>query len=127
MRTPNLIAQANFGSGLNPDGGIATEGIAAFNTAEPLTGLEIWISQIISLVTTIGSITFVFIFLLGAFKWISAGDDSGKLQKARDQMVQAVIGLVIMVAGYAIIGLVGEMIGIKILQPAQQIEEIFNL
>lgn len=132
MRTPRLIAAtAEFGSGLQPvdgaDNPIYNEGLASFNTGTPLSSLEILISNIIGLLTTLGALVFIFMFFYAAFRWISGGDDAGKIQKARDQMVQAVIGLVIMVAGYAIIGLIGSMVGIKLLEPAAQIEAILGL
>ena len=123
----NLIAQAaDFGTGLKPQSGIAgTNSLANFDTDTPFTSLETLISTLIGLFTTIGSITFIFMFLYGAFKWISGGDDSAKIQKARDQMVQAVLGLIIMVAGYALIGLIGTMVGISILNPAELLNDIF--
>ena len=66
-------------------------------------------------------------FFYGAFRWITGGDDSAKIQKARDQMVQGVLGLIIMIAGYAIIGLIGEMVGIDILNPAEQIRNVTGI
>lgn len=122
----NLIAKAEFGTALQPQGGI-TDGIAKFNTDTPLTSLELWISRLFGLVTTIGSIVFIFMFFYGAFRWLSGGDDSAKIGKARDQMVQGVIGMIIMVAGYAIIGLIGAMIGIDILNPAEQIRSVIGV
>ncbi|MDH5533400.1 MAG: hypothetical protein OEX81_03170 [Candidatus Pacebacteria bacterium] len=123
----NLLAAANFGpTGLQPQGG-TTEGIANFDTATPLTSLELWISRLLGMITTIGAIVFIFMFFYGAFRWLSGGDDTAKIGKARDQMVQGVIGMIIMVAGYAIIGLIGEMIGIDILNPAQQIRDVTGI
>jgi hypothetical protein len=122
-----LIAErANFGvRGLKPSTEI-TEGLAAFNTDTPLSSLELLISNIVGILTTLGGLVFIFMFFYGAFRWITGGDDSAKIQKARDQMVQGVIGLIIMIAGYAIIGLIGAMIGFDILRPAAQIEQIFS-
>jgi hypothetical protein len=126
MMIYNLIAAAEFGTGLKPQGGI-TEGIANFDTDLPLTSLELWISNILGLITTVGGIVFIFMFFYGAFRWLSGGDDSAKIGKARDQMVQGVIGMIIMIAGYAIIGLIGAMIGIDILNPAQQIRDVTGI
>lgn len=125
MTNPNLIAQT-FGTGLQPQTA-GSGGISDFDTAKPLTSLELLVSNLIGLLTTIGALVFVFMFFYGAFRWITGGDDAAKIQKARDQMVQGVIGLVIMVAGYAIIGLIGSMVGINILSPAAQVRGILGL
>jgi len=123
----NLIAQNKklFGTGLTPQGD-TTEGLANFDTKAPLTSLESWISNIIGLLTTLGALVFIFMFFYGALSWIAGGDDSSKVQKARDQMIQGIIGLVILVAGYAIIGLIGALVGIDILNPGKQIIKIFG-
>lgn len=123
----NLIAAtAEFGTGLrqtNPP----TQGLAAFDTTDPLTSTELLFSQIIGFLTLLGGLIFIVMFLNGAFKWITGGEDAGKIQKARDLMVQAVIGLIVMVAGYAIIGLIGSVVGFDMLNPAQNAKTIFGL
>lgn len=126
MIDSKLIAQAEFGSGLSPVNR-PTSGIAAFDPSTPLTSTELVFSQIIGFITLLGGLIFIVMFLNGAFKWISGGEDAAKIQKARDLMVQAVIGLIVMVAGYAIIGLVGAIVGLDILNPAQNIRTVFGL
>lgn len=122
-----LIADtANFGTGLNP-AVTPTSGLAAFDTTDPLTSTELLFSQIIGFLTLLGGLIFIVMFLNGAFKWITGGEDASKIQKARDLMVQAVLGLVVMVAGYAIIGLVGSVVGFDMLNPAENARTIFDL
>lgn len=48
-------------------------------------------------------------FLWGAIEWITAGGDSGKVGKARDKITQAIIGLVILVGSFVIIGFIGRV------------------
>lgn len=55
---------------------------------------------------SIGAIMVLLYFLWSAIDWILAGGDSGKLQKARDKMVNAIIGIILLVSAYAIIGFV---------------------
>ncbi len=126
MKQNLIAATAEFGTGLNP-ATTPTSGLAAFNTADPLTSTEVLFSQIIGFITLLGGMVFIVMFLNGAFKWISGGEDASKIQKARDLMVQAVIGLIVMVAGYAIIGLVGSVIGFDMLNPAENAKTIFGL
>lgn len=80
--------------------------------------LETLISNMLGLLTVVGSLVFVTYFLLGAISWISSGGDSSKVGKARDQMLQGVLGLVVLVIMYAVVGLVGSIVGIDILNPA---------
>ncbi|MCC6711003.1 MAG: hypothetical protein IT416_01485 [Candidatus Pacebacteria bacterium] len=91
-----------------------------------LSNLELFISNIIGFMTTIGTVFFVIYFVLGAFEWITSGGDKGKTEKARTRMMNGAIGLVIIVASYAILGLLGSFIGIDLLNPAEQIQTIVD-
>ncbi len=76
-----------------------------------------FISNLITTITVIGGLAFVIYFILGSIKWITAGGDKGKMQEAQTQMTQAAIGLIAMTAAYSIIGIVGGVLGINILNP----------
>lgn len=52
---------------------------------------------------SVGGLLVLVYFLWGGIEWISAGGDSGKVQKARDRITQAIIGLVVLVGAFAII------------------------
>lgn len=52
---------------------------------------------------TVGAILVLVYFLWGAIEWIVAGGDQGKVQKARDRMTQAAIGLVLLVGSFTIL------------------------
>lgn len=115
--------RAQFGSGIEPPFETAysdnlTEGTEAFST------LELLVSNILGIMTALGSLIFIVYFLLGAIGWISAGGDSSKISKARDQMLQGVLGLVVLVALYAIVGFIGSIVGIDILLPAETLEKL---
>ena len=100
------------GSGDDPSGGTA------------LTNVETLISNVIGLLTVLASLMFVIYFILGAFEWISSGGDKGKLEKARNRMMYGVIGMIIIVGAYSLLGLLSGIIGIDFLNPAQQIRDI---
>lgn len=119
-----LIAQANFGGGFRPPTDAFSSG--RFDSAEAsgqgaLNNLELALSNIIGVLTVVAGITFTVYFFLGAFKWITAGGDSGRVQKARDEMVNGVIGLIVIVAAYGVVGLIGTIVGIRILNPGEQL------
>ncbi len=70
-----------------------------------------------SLVGAIFIFSFLFAFvylLLGAFNWITSGGDKAKLESARDMITQAVIGIIIVAAAWAIMKLVGQFVGIDL-------------
>ena len=57
----------------------------------------------------VGGIAVIIYFMWGAFEWITAGGDSGKLTNARNKMVQAAIGLIILVSSFTILGFVSSL------------------
>jgi cytochrome bd-type quinol oxidase subunit 2 len=75
------------------------------------------LSTIITSLTVVGGLAFVIFFTLGGLKWLTAGGDKAKVSEAQQQMTQGVIGLVAMVAGLFVVGVVGGVLGIDILNP----------
>lgn len=120
-----LAQRANFGGGVEPIGNQYGQNVTDSATAA-VTDLETLISNGIGFLTIIAGLFFIFFFFLGALKWVTAGGDSGKVGKARDEMVQGVMGLVVIVAAYGIIGLIGRIIGLDLLRPGQQIIELIT-
>ena len=98
------------GAGLGPFG----ENVAG-SGEQGLTQVTNAISSIIGVMTLGASIWFIFQFLVGGIKWISAGGDKGKLTEARDRLTSAFIGLVVVVAGWGILALAGKFFGFDIL------------
>lgn len=87
------------------------------NITNPTEQGSSFISTIITTITIAGSLSFVIFFTIGALKWITAGGDKGKVSEAQAQMTQGAIGLIALVASYFIIGIVGAVLGIDILNP----------
>ncbi|MFZ5438296.1 MAG: hypothetical protein ACOZAK_04570 [Patescibacteria group bacterium] len=58
---------------------------------------------------SLGAITVIIFFIWGSMEWITSGGDKGKVENARNRITQAVIGLVVLVGSYAIIGFIGEI------------------
>jgi hypothetical protein len=82
------------------------------------------ISSTIALLTIIAFIWFSFKLVIGAIGVISAGGDKGKLAKARDDITNGLIGLVIVISAIFIVGLLGILFDIDILNLS---DLIFNL
>jgi len=63
----------------------------------------------------IGVIIFFFILITGAIQWISSGGDKQALEGARGKISNALIGIIILFAVFAIIQLIQNFFGISIL------------
>ncbi len=85
-----------------------------------LGGVGLFITNIIRLLFVVAGIYALFNFLIAGFEYINAGGDSKKLEKAWSRIWQSLMGLVIMVASFAIASLFGYLIfgpGFSILNP----------
>lgn len=79
--------------------------------------LEKYIALGIQTAIVVGALAVLIYFFLGAIRWITAGGDKGSLEKARQQMVQAAVGLLILVSLIAIINFIGPILfGFNILE-----------
>lgn len=58
---------------------------------------------------SIGALMVLIFFIWGAIEWIGSGGDKGKVENARNRITQAVIGLIVLVGSYAIVGFLGEI------------------
>ncbi len=90
-------------------------GSSADALANPNTGFGGLIAQILNIVLTIGVIAVLFFLIMAGIEWITAGGDSGKIQKAREKITQAIIGLVILISVVAIMAFVQQLMNICIL------------
>lgn len=85
-----------------------------------LGGVGLFITNIIRLLFVVAGIYALFNFLIAGFGYINAGGDSKKLEKAWSRIWQSLMGLVIMVASFALISLFGYLFfgpGYNVLNP----------
>jgi hypothetical protein len=122
LHAPLKLAQTSLGP-IRPVGNNVINQGSNSNT-QVLKNLELFISQILGILTVVASLFFVVNMMLAAVNWITAGGDASKISKARDSMVQNTIGLIIVVGSYAIIGLIGSIVGLQLLRPAQVLQTI---
>ena len=73
------------------------------------------------LISSIGGLFFIFAFCLtflylltGGISWLTSGGDKAKLTEARDKITNALVGLVIVAAAYAVFALVGQFFGLDV-------------
>lgn len=82
------------------------------------------LSNAIGFMTIVAGLFFVFYFIIGTIAWITSGGETQKLEEARKKMTNAAIGMVIVVASYSIIYIVGQVLGVNILNIKEQIEKV---
>lgn len=92
------------------------------NSAEAKSGnlfvtyfLQIWNALLV-----VGALAVLLFFLWGALTWLTSGNDKGKLEEARNRMLNAFIGMFLLVAAYTIIGFISNVLfgaNFNILQP----------
>lgn len=105
--------------GWGPWGNIAQLGTEVTAAAKAFTAI---MSNLIGVMTIGAGIWFMFQFIIGGFNWLTAGGDKAGLQAARGRITNAFIGLIVVVGAYAIIYLIGELLGFRILQPQELIK-----
>lgn len=65
--------------------------------------------QLWQAIIALGGLAVLLYFVWGAIQWITAGGDSSKIEKARNMIMQAVIGMIILVASFTIIGVISSV------------------
>ena len=89
---PSLALASDINTGI----GFASE------TGLGSTDIRTTISRIINVAMGLLGIVAVLIILLGGFKWMTAGGADEKIKEARKLIMSGIIGLVIILAAYAI-------------------------
>lgn len=98
---------------------LATPALAQYNigVTQPeqvkITDLGKLISTGISVAIILAGIL-VFVFLVwGGLEWIMSGGDKGKVEAARNRIVNALVGLAIIAASWALIRIIGYFFGVQ--------------
>lgn len=97
-------------------GTIGGEGLGPFGKQQfigqsSLEAVTRAISGIIGFMTVAAAIWFFFQLIIGGIGWMTAAGEKNKLNEARDRITNAFIGLIIVVAGWAILSLAGQFFG----------------
>ena len=76
------------------------------------------IGDLITLLLVISAIVFVFMLLWGGLRWISAGSDKAQVESARSTMTNALIGVTILFATWAVVNLIELFFGVELIDLA---------
>lgn len=86
-----------------------------------MTNIIEGINLILRIVVVVAALLVFFYLIWGALSWITSGGDKGQTDKARQRMIAAIVGLVILSATYALYLFVLQFFGIG------SIEELLQL
>ena len=70
------------------------------------------VNTALNIVFGVGVIIALFYLIWGAFNWITSGGDKGKTADARNKIVAAVVGLILLAATWAILSIVLTILGV---------------
>lgn len=126
-----LLAQISTPTELGPIGGDPTKGFGPWGDIANLgpdvkASAEFFtdtISRLIGVLTIIAGIWFIFNFIAGAISFMTAGGSEDGIKKATAKITQSLIGLTVVIAAYAVISLLSELLGFpNLLQPQEAIK-----
>lgn len=111
----NLLAQST------PLGNIDIEGpLGNFTKTGSVVGSNIFtifsgfLSNMIALLTVVAGIWFLYQIILSGIQWLGAGGDKAVIETTKKRLSYAFAGLVLVVASYILIGLIGNFFGLDI-------------
>lgn len=90
----------------------ANVGIAASSN------LSVILGNAVKIILVIAVIAVLFMLIFGALEWIISGGDKEKVASARNRITHALIGLAILGLAFVILTVVGNIIGINVLDPS---------
>lgn len=82
------------------------------------------ISVVIGVLTVAGGLWFMVQLFMGAFAWLTSGGDKGAVEGARKRITHALIGLILVISAFVIMGLISLIFGLNLLAPADYINRL---
>lgn len=79
------------------------------------------IASLINGAILISALAVLLYLILGGFQWLTSGGDKGKTEQARNKITSALIGLLIVIASWAIFNLILQFFGINLEEVASGI------
>ena len=96
-----------------------------FSGGDLPTSLPNLLSNLISLLTLVAGVAFIFWFVIGAVNWITSAGDPNKAKKASQQILNAIIGLIITAIALPVLSVIGDLVGIPITDPVTLLNNLF--
>lgn len=113
---PTGLDNAFSNAANSPLDAVAVQG-GGFNTK---TTYETMVSAVISLALRLMGVIFLILAIYGGYTWMMARGNEEQVEKAKKTITNAVVGLIIVLAAYAMVWLVVDVIGGKVFTPTVQ-------
>lgn len=85
------------------------------NSQMPSVGFGNLLSQVFQLSMVIGAFMVLFYFIWGALDWILSQGDKSKLESARNKMLHAALGLLVLASVFALFSVLQQVLGVCII------------
>lgn len=82
------------------------------------------INKVIGVLTVSAGLWFLIQMFTGAIQWLSSAGEKQALENAKKKISNAILGLVVVVMAYTIIGIVGAFMGLDILHLSELIAKV---
>jgi hypothetical protein len=89
--------------------------LGTLGSMDSISFLSALLSTVVAIIIFAGGVTFFIMLLIGGLNWITAGEDKAKLEGARNRIIHALTGFIIILATWAIITAIEHIFSIKIL------------
>lgn len=76
-------------------------------------GISKFLSNLILLIYSLAAVVLIFMLIWGAFQWLTSGGDKEQLASAQKRILNAIIGIMLFAAAFAIITVLGQFTGFK--------------
>lgn len=107
----NLFAFSGFGR-INP--GYLT---GAYSGQQKGLETALFIRNVLNSFWLVAGLAAFIFMMMGGFKYITASGDVKATQEASKQITGAIFGLVLIIASYAVVRLIGNILGVDIFMP----------
>jgi hypothetical protein len=81
---------------------INAPGPAGLNTGTVPDSFALFFSFLVNMFLAIAVLASLIYLMLGGIKWVTSGGDADKLAEARNQIMQAIVGVIILIAVFVI-------------------------
>jgi len=102
---PRLIADACTGQSIFPD--LYGNGLRKAGSCEveidKITDILVLVGNVISILMLVAGFVAVAFIIVGGFTYITSGGDAGGIKKAKDTIVNAVIGLILALVSFGVV------------------------
>lgn len=78
-----------------------------------LQGLQCLLANVLSVALTVIGIAGFIMLVVGSMKWLLSGGNAQHVEKAKNTMTYAVVGLIVALSAFIILNLIAEFTGIK--------------